>query len=1015
MFNDYLPLRYLSRLLPVLIVTLSCCLYATAQQQVIIKGKVGNTKGEPLVGASITIKGTSTGVLSDMKGEFSIACTSSDILIFTYSGFGPQERPVSGTTAWSIVLEEAQSVLSEVVVAALGIQRQARGLTYATQKVAGTELTKVPQTNMINALSGKVAGMTISRSAAGLGGSAKVLLRGSKSAAGSNQPLYVIDGVPLTNFTRESANASFSMADQGDGISNLNPDDIESMSVLKGASAASLYGSQAANGVILITTKKGKAGVSKIDVSSGLTVDAVAYTPKLQHHYGQTAPGSPESWGAPVSTSYDNVSDFFQKGNTWINSVGFSSGTEKMQTYLSYANTSAKGIVEGNTMGRHNFNFRQSAQFLNNKLKLEGNLNMITQTVNNNPVFGFQSGPLFGLYTFPRGQDMSPYKKDFEVLDPVRNLYVQNWPFITADNQNPYWVINRNLYKNKRFRTVTNITARYDITEWMNIQLRGNMDRTNDYNTAKYYVGTAAVYAGLNGRYNVSDITTTQLYGDALLNINKNFNDIQLTAILGSSITDSRNAGESLGSNEMYIPNVFTIQNMSRGVGTSFGAVSAQHQQLQAVFGNISLSYKNWLYMDVTGRNDWSSNLSYTPNGSYFYPSGGLTVLLDQLLNLPQSINLLKIRGSYAVVGNTVPIYVTNPINYLTGVGDITFNNTAPFTDLKPEKTRSLELGAEFRLLQNRLSGDVTWYKTNSINQFFSVAVPPGTGYSRRFINGGDIQNSGVEASLNFRSVSGRNFSWNTGLNFGRNKNVIRKLTEEVDQFVLSDDINNYSSILKVGGSYGDIYAQVLSRDEKTGQVFINDDGTPVVQGGARQLVGNANPDFRLGWNNSISYKWISLDFLVDGSFGGEVMSLTEQILDGYGASAASGKARDEGGLTVDGIRLSDNAAVAKVDAEKWYKTVGGRQHVTGEYMYDATTVRVREVSLGFTLPKSFLTGDFIKGIRFSLIGRNLVYLYKKAPYDPELTYSTGNGYSGIDVFGLPATRSFGGSLNVSF
>ncbi|MCO5241099.1 MAG: SusC/RagA family TonB-linked outer membrane protein [Chitinophagaceae bacterium] len=1015
MLNDHLPLRYWARLLPILLMTLIFFLNVQGQQQLTVTGEVKSTGGEPLAGASVSIKGTSSGVLTNAQGVFSISCQSNSTLVFSFSGFEPQERLVSSTNNWNIQLENSESVLGEVVVTALGIQKQAKALSYAAQKVAGTELTKVPQTNLVNALSGKVAGITINRSAAGLGGSVKVLLRGSKSAAGNNQPLYVVDGVPLLNFTRETVNSTGTMIDQGDGISNLNPDDIESMSILKGASAASLYGSQAANGVILITTKKGKAGVSKIDVSSGLTVDAVAYTPKLQNHYGQTAPGSPESWGAPISTSYDNISDFFQKGNTWINSISFSSGTEKTQTYLSYANTSANGIVQGNSMGRHNFNFRESSWFLNNKLKLEGNVNLITQTVDNNPIFGYQSGPLSGLYAFPRGIDMTQYKENFEVFDPVRNLYVQNWPFIAVENQNPYWVINRNLYKNKRFRTISNIIARYDINDWMNVQIRGNMDRTNDYNTAKYYVGTVAAYAGTNGRYNVSDITTTQLYGDALLNMNKKFNDIQLNVTLGSSITDSRNSGESLASNDMYIPNVFTIPNMSKGQNTSFGEISEQHQQLQAVFGNINLSYKDWLYFDITGRNDWSSNLSFTPNGSYFYPSGGLSVLLDQLLNLPQFVNMLKVRGSYAVVGNTVPVYVTNPLNYLTSTGDISFNNTAPFTDLKPEKNRSLELGAEFKLLQGRFGGDVTWYKSNSINQFFPVIVPPGTGYSKRFINGGDIQNSGIEVTLAFSPIVEKNFSWVTGINFARNKSLIKKLAPEVSQFVITDDINNYSSILKVGGRYGDIYAPILKRDEKTGQVYVNDDGTPVLQSGGRQLVGNASPDFRLGWKNSISYKWLSFDLLLDGSFGGKVMSITEQMLDGYGVSEATGKARDEGGLTINGIRQSDNTPVTKVDTEKWYKIVGGRQHVTGEYMYDATTMRIREAALSVTIPQSVLKAPFIKNIRLSLIGRNLAYLYKKAPYDPELTYSTGNGYSGVDVFSLPATRSFGCSLNVSF
>lgn len=994
-----------------------CLLYVAlpvaAQQPVTVSGTVFAEGDVPLAGVSVQIQGAPSGTATDAAGRFTIQARPNSVLVFSYIGYEQVEHVLADASQPVIIkLTPGGGAMGEVVVTALGIRKESRALTYAMQQVSGEELTKVPQTNLMNSLSGKVAGMTIGRSGALLGGSVKVRLRGNKSAAGNNQPLYVIDGVPLMNFARESVNGSFSTADAGDGIANLNPDDIASMSVLKGASAASLYGSQAANGVILITTKKGRAGVSKVDFNSNFTSDAVSFTPEFQNSYGETAPGSAESWGAPVTNAKDITSGFFRKGQTWINSIGFSSGTDKMQTYLSYANTNGKGIVENNSMNKHNFNIRQTSRFFDNKLQMDANVNIISQELNNNPVAGFQSGPLYGLYTFPRGKDFEPYR-EYEMMNSVRNLKVQNWPFISADNQNPYWVMHRNLYENKRNRTIFNLSAKYNITPWINLQLRGNMDKTNDLSTAKFYVGTAQVYGGTNGGFNISDIENTQFYGDALLNFSKTFGKFGINAVAGSSITDSRTSGESASSTNLYIANVFTIQNMIRDE-SGYGSASEQHQQLQAVFGNINLSFNEWLFLDVTGRNDWSSNLSYTPNGSYFYPSVGITTLLNEALRLPDFLSMAKIRASYAVVGNTVPIYVTNPLNYLAGNGNISFNNTAPFTDLKPEKTRSLELGTELRFMENRFSLDLTYYKTNSINQFFSVAVPPGTGYSRRFINGGDIQNSGVEIVVGYNTLPARDFGWNSSVNFSSNKNLIKKLATDIDQFVLTDDINNYSSILKVGGSYGDIYGQVLDRNEK-GQVIINADGYPVVKAGPRSLLGNSNPDYRIGWNNNLTYKNFGLSFLIDGSFGGEVMSLTEQVLDGVGVSKRSGEARDNGGVAVNGMLKDENTPVTLVDPQKWYKTIGGRQHVTGEYMYDATTVRLRELSLGYTLPAKIFGNGFVKSLRLALTGRNLVYFYRKAPFDPDITFSVGNGFSGIDVFGLPATRSLGFNLNVSF
>ena len=992
---------------------LLCVSFSLSAQKVTITGTVSSPDGNSLPGVSVKEKDGKAGTSTNAQGKFSIYVDESARLIFSSIGFVEQEvsvRNVSGPLR--LTLAQSSSDLNEVTVTALGIRRESKGLTYSSQKVGGGDLTKVPQTNFVNSLSGRVAGLTVNSSASGVGGSVKVTLRGNKSAQGSNQPLYVVDGIPLVNVANENANTMTNM-DFGDGISNLNPDDIESITVLKGATSAALYGSQAANGVILITTKKGKAGDSKVSLTSSTTFDRAAFTPQLQTSYAQTATGSDLSWGAPMTGGQkDQISEFFKTGGTYTNGISFTSGSEKSQMYLSYMNTMATGIIPNNSLSRHNINFHGSSKYFNNKLTLDVNGNFILQSMNNPPTSGQQLNSLWGLYLFPRGLDFDQYKNAYEVFDPERKLMTQNW-WRTPDAyiQNPFWVTNRMLNQNTTNRTMLKISAKWDITDWLNIQARGNADRSNNVTTSKMFVGTPAVIAGPNGSFGVTNVNSVQYYGDVILNFNKTFNKLKINALLGSSILDMSNQGEYNRSFALYIANVFNLQNMDPTSGnTSFGSVPANHSQLQAVFGSLNLSYNDWLYLDITGRNDWSSNLSFTPNGSYFYPSFGLSGVLNQVLNLPEAISFAKVRASYAIVGNTVPNYVTNPINHLTRGGGISFNTTAPFNDLNPEKSKSLELGAELRFLQDKLSLDFTYYKTNTINQFFSIAVPPGTGYSERFINGGNIQNSGVEISLGYAVRNTGRFRWNTTVNFSANKNVIKELAPNIDQFVLNgNDLNNFFSILKVGGSYGDMYSPVWDRDSLH-RVKIDGSGKPIIKSGAPSYVGNSNPKFQLGWTNSFKYNDFTMDFLVDGSFGSKIMSVTQAWLNGYGVSKKSAEARDQGGVPVNGVDVTTNKPVSKVDAYNWYFS-----SPYGESVYDGSVVRLRELSIGYQLPKKIFNNGFVKSIRFSLIGRNLIYFYRPAPVDSQVSYSVGNGYSGLESFELPPTRSFGFNVNVGF
>ena len=1006
-----------------------------------VKGVVKDETGTTLPGVSVVIKGTTTGTQTDANGKFSLNANPGDVLVFSYVGYTKKEVIVANQTNFTIVLSSDSKSLNEVVVTALGIKKSEKSLTYSTDQVSGKELTDVPTDNLMNSLNGKLSGVTITPSASGVGGSAKVILRGNKSVAGGNQPLYVIDGIPISNGSNSNGqpNSTYGTAvgqggggiastnqDGGDGISNLNPDDIESITVLKGASAAALYGSQAQNGVILITTKKGKAGKAVINFSSSFTADKIAYQPQFQNTYGQSPTAATQSWGPKLTSSApDNLSQFFQTGTNFTNSINISGGSEMAQTYFSYANTTAAGVEPGNKLSRNNINLRETGHFLNNKLTLDANVNYVAQNVDNSPGLGFYLNPLTGLYLFPRGQNITPYKTQFELpaVAGGNGAPTQNWPFNEDVQQNPWWITNRDPNTSNRNRTIINATAKYDITSWLSIQARGIDDRTYDTYQQDLYAGTIGVLSKANGQFLLTNQLNEHKYADMLITFSvPGKSDFKLDGILGGSITDDHVDGTNIGpdvnnnynGNGLIIPNVFVPQNLDVAAdGSPVQNLQAVHNQDQALFANANLSYKNWAYLTVTARNDWSSELAYTPNESYFYPSAGLSLILSQMLALPTDISYAKIRGTYAQVGNTVSIpYATDPLTHF-GTGGVTLNSVAPFPLLKPERTNSFELGTDLRFFADKLSASFTYYKSNTTDQAIAILPAFTTSFSKGYLNAGNIQNSGVEFTLGYEAIHTTDFSWNTAFNGSANRNKVLDVDSKagIPQVVLTPNNNNsYESILATGGSYNDIYGVTFKRDSQ-GRILIGAGGAPETNNGYNYL-GNPDPKFQLGWENNIKYKNFNFEFLVDGKFGGQVLSLTQAVMDQYGVSEASGAARNAGGVKINGVNATTGVPVTSVDPYTWYSTVGGRAGISENYMYSATVVRLREASLGYTVP---FTSGAIKSLRFSLIGRNLIYFYKKAPFDPEVTMSTGNGLSGVDVFNQPATRNYGLSLNATF
>lgn len=992
-----------------------------------VRGRVVDVSGEPLIGATIREKGGTRGTVTDIEGNFILSVPDSAVLQVSFVGYESIEVSVGGRKTLEIQLRENTVMLDNVIITALGLEKKEASLAYSIQKVKGEELTRMKEVNMITALAGKAAGVQINKNSSGIGGSAKVSLRGICSASGDNQPLYVIDGVPMLNIGTEQAysaiggTANAGNRDGGDGISNLNPEDVESISILKGAPAAALYGSQAANGVILITTKKGNtAGQRNIHFSTGLTFDKAFSLPKMQNCYGVS--DVVDSWGEKTYLPTSNeLNDFFRTGLTSITSVSVNYGNEKIQTYFSYANTTGRGIVDKNQLTKHNINLRETAVMFNQRLKLDGNVNVMRQIVKNKPVSGgFYMNPLVGLYRFPRGEDLSYYKDNYEIYDPERKLGIQNWHTFTEDfEQNPYWIQNRIQSKETRMRSIISLSANLRINSWLTVQARGSVDYISDKMRQKFYASTAPALCGANGRYIEMDYQETLIYGDVMAMGKRKWEDFALDVAIGGSINDKNVNSTRYDSKNASLKyaNVFNLANIVMNGSASIDQKIDSRRQLQSVFGTAQVGYQDKVFLDLTARNDWASTLAYTSHekSGFFYPSAGLSFLIDKWIQLPEWISFAKLRGTYSKVGNDIPQFITNSVSHITAGGELQANDAAPFKEMEPEMTHSVEVGTEWRFFQSRLGFNLTYYRTNTHNQFFKLPALAGDMYAYRYVNAGDIQNRGWELTVDATPVLTPDFTWKTSLNFSSNRNKIKELHEELKELVYgpSSFSSSYAMKLVKGGSIGDIYGKAFVRDAEGNIVYQTEGdhkGLPAVEGEGNTIkVGNANPRFIMGWNHTFSYKGFSLYFLLDWRYGGKILSQTQAEMDLYGVSQVTALARDRGYVILEGQQI-DNV-------KGFYKNiVGGRAGVTEYYMYDATNLRLREVSLNYTFPKKWMQKTkVLKDLQLAFVARNLCFLYKKAPFDPDLVLSTGNDNQGIEVFGMPTTRSLGFTVKCEF
>ncbi|WMI66499.1 SusC/RagA family TonB-linked outer membrane protein [Aestuariibaculum sp. YM273] len=1003
-----------------------------------IKGTVtSKADGMPIAGGNVIIDGTTTGTLTDFDGKYTIMAKAGDVLTFSFLGMTTEKVTVSGSNTINVQLAEDNEQLAEVVVTALGIKKEKKALTYSAQEVGGDELTRVKQTNPINSLSGKSAGITIARSSSGLGGATKVVLRGNASTT-YNDPLYVIDGIPVLN-SGNGANGNepgtdifgsqTGNRDGGDAMSLINPDDIESMTVLKGASASALYGSQGANGVILITTKKGKEGALSVNFNSSFTADNVMSLPKLQSEYQSNSVGQPiaengnvtdpKSWGTQSSGLKNDTESFFNTGFTSINALSLTAGNQKAQTYLSYANTIGEGVIPENRLTRNNITLRETAKFLDEKIDVSASVNLSDQRIWNRPTNGLYANPLTGHYLNPVGIDRNSYKDQFEYFNTALNQMDQYaTSFDENIQQNPYWLAYRTPSKDIAQRVLINASLKYQITDAFSLQSRASYDKSFFTYEKKQYAGTDPVNSGDNGRYILEKTENNQQYVDFIANYNKDFGEnFSFTGLLGTSLTKSTIGDKVLldsgrdGAGLKY-PNYFTIANF---VTTNNIAQSIGRKEMQSVFASVNFGYKNMLFLDVTGRNDWSSTLALTDSYSFFYPSVGLTGIISDMVELPQAISFAKARVSYAEVGTDIPNYATIPLyNISTTSTNILKPSVGPKEGetLKPQLQQSLEFGTEWRFFGNRLGFDFTYYDTKTTNQIFYIQAEPNPyGYSQNIVNAGEISNKGFEIVLNGKPVVGENFNWDTAFNFARNDNTVVSVhpaLQNGDAVITARGVNGYEYSLIEGEDFGSIKARSLIRDGN-GTPVINDSGA--LMSTDFETVAHAQPDFTLGWNNNFTFGNFNFNFLIDGKFGGDVMSVTEAVNDYYGVSKATADARNANGGMINVVDESGNAS--QITAQEYYNAVGGRAGMLGEYVYDATNVSLRELSVGYKLIMG--QSDFIDNINFSIIANNLFFFYKDAPFDPNIAASTGLGLQGVDIYNQPSTRSVGLNININF
>ncbi|WP_276361771.1 SusC/RagA family TonB-linked outer membrane protein [Daejeonella sp. H1SJ63] len=1019
-----------------LVVLLLFCQAYVFAQNISVTGKVTDADNLPLPAVSIKVSGSTQGTSTDANGNFTISVPSNASLIFSYIGFTTQTVAVQGRTTINVRLESDSKLLEGVVVTAMGITKDQKVLSYATQQINTDNFAKAKELNVANSLSGRVAGLNIAKTSSGLGGSSRVVLRGDRSITGNNQALIVIDGVPMDNSNYSPGNANGGR-DGGDGLSSVNPDDIESINVLRGASATALYGSRAANGALLITTKKGSAqkgfGVS---FNSSSQIEAPMILQDFQNVYGQGAGGvynraEEGSWGpkmtgqsvalwgndpADVGKVYnmtpqpDNYKDFFNTGKQYSNSLAFSGGNEKVQTYFSYTNVNATGILDNNKLARNTLNLRVSGK-VSSKLSYDSKVTYLKEDVDNRQQTGESySNNQRHILRIPRNISLASAQK-FDYIDPSTGKLRQNyWNPGSNGGENPFWTKNRIIAADQRNRVTGFGSLTYQVTEDLSIMGRAGIDKTLDNYEGKWYNDTYTIADFGNYSTQFRDVAETNfdLIGIYKKNLLK---ELTVDATFGANLQHVDRLSQSTATGGLNRDNLFIPSN-GRAPSVDRSVVPTEKQ---GVFATADFTYKNALTISGSIRNDWSSTLP-KDSQSYLFGSAGFSAILSNIFTLPSAVSFAKFRGSWAQTGNDAsPFLLTQTYSFLTGGpnGFISRDAVKPFPNLKPELTTAQEVGLEVKLFNNRLGFDLGYYKSESKNQLFTVAIPPASGWSSEYVNAGLVRNSGIELTMNGSPIRKDNFRWDIDLNYARNKNKLVELTQDLKVLNLAGDFMNFSRAVE-GESLGNLYSRGYQRDAQ-GKILVDAAGLPLITPGTTVFVGNTRPDWLGGISNRFTYKKLTLNLLISAQVGGVVSSFTNAVIYADGVVEQTLAGRDS--YIFPGVTATGTANTVATTAEKYWKKVGGRNTPVGEvWTYDATNIRMREVSLSYALPNNLLKKSPFQAASVSLVGRNLFFLLNKAEgFDPELTSGAQNTTVGLESFSMPSTRQVGLNLNLSF
>lgn len=993
----------------------------------VIRGWVTNDLNEPVEAASVLVKGTQNGTYTNELGEFTLRNVSEDAtIVISAVGYGTREIALDGRTELRTQLTSSSIGMEEVVVTAFGISRKTKSLAYATQSVKPSQLTEVRDpNNVLNSLQGKVANALITQSSGGVGSEAKIILRGNRSITNNSSALIVIDGIP-------------------GGDPGINPDNIESMTILTGATGAALYGSEAGNGVIVITTKKGSNKGITVGINSGITAEKPFALPKVQNVYGQGTAGNlngsaGDSWGAKMTgqtytdhfgqeSSYspqpDNIKDFFRTGINLNNAISVSGGSDKAQTYLSYINNTVKGIVPNNDLVSHIVNLRITNQ-ISKRFSTDAKVTYHRREIKASPRAGEGNTPIFDSYQIPRNVSTA-MAEHYQDINNVGVPELAPWPSTTQGvYANPYWEVNNDRLDKYRDNIIGFLKAKYQFTKWLSLVGSVNIDGFNEKQEQKTFQGTVAWAPNAGGYYQVTNTNYMQKWFDVMLEGNTEItSDLSINYHAGA-IYKHNSIDNTIGTaNGLNVTNKFSL-NLATDPATS---QSGNEIKVKSVFALANLSFKDYLFVDGTFRNDWDSRLP-SPHAFQYY-SFGLSGILSDMISLPSAINYLKAFVSYAEVGNGGQFgLLTTPYDYVAGIGAgyLYRRSTLPFPTLKPEIVRSIEVGAEARFLENKLSISLNYYKSNSFNQLLTLDIPVATGYSTSYLNAGNIQNQGVEAIINASPVKNRNFSWDVSFNFGMNRNKVVELSDEIKKLSIGYLEQGALPEINEGGSFGDLVAHVWHKNDK-GQYEVDADGRPMGSNRLNVLpthIGNFNPKARLGLTNSLYYKDFSFRVLVDGRIGGIIVSGTEMNISFSGIPEVTSQYR-EGGLMLGGVDADGNPVTTPITAQQFWQTTSGKRNGIGEfYAYNATNFRVREVSIGYGFP---LNNAFIKSARLSAMARNLFWIYRgksildvpgfskrKMWMDPDMSVYNGNGLMGVEYGAMPSTRSIGLNLQLTF